>query len=131
MELAENPRNLCPELREVDDRLRELYAWAKDHGINLGYPSENIIYRIIRQGAGAIQLGHPPVTMPDEVAQIDRAIAHLRRIVPAKAKTLEINYRYLHEPQEVRARRAHLKRTSFVVAVRDAQWILYGLLHGT
>jgi hypothetical protein len=124
----ESHRRLADELVWVDNRLRAWAAWARDHGINLGYPAENIISRVMRQGAGAIQQGRPPVAMPDEIAQVDRAIAELGRRSAQKRRVVIVQYQYGNEPMELRAKRAGLPRTSFSRHLKDAQWILLGLL---
>jgi hypothetical protein len=72
----------------VDDVLTR---WGEEVGpdyltyAKLGWPSETILSRIRREGAGAAQSGAPPMTMSDEAMVVDQAVRSL-----PKAKTRKV-----------------------------------------
>ena len=81
-------RPLEAEQAIVDDVLTR---WGKEVGpdclayAKLGWPSETILSRIRREGAGAAQSGAPPLTISEEAMVVDQAV----RTLP-KSKTRKV-----------------------------------------
>ena len=68
-----------------------LERWGREVGSDslvyakLTWPSETILSRIRREGAGAAQQGRPPTTITDEALAVDKAVS----ILPAE-RTREV-----------------------------------------
>ena len=64
---------------EADNLLIRWGAWSR-HNISIGYSSENIIYKMMREGGGA---GHisvfAEIQMPADIERADAIIAKFRR----------------------------------------------------
>lgn len=105
-------------------RLEAWGEWAKQHE-SIGYPAITPIGRMMEYGPmGAAQEGRPPVSMPDEIAATDAAVARLGAI-DRKAVT---EYYTRWEAAEVIARRCGLRVRQFQSVLRRARWRLLGML---
>ena len=99
----------------VDDVLTR---WGKEVGpdylmyAKLGWPSETILARIRREGAGAAQSGAPPLTMSEEAMVVDRAVRTVER--SKTRKVLRLWYCSQNRGnQEMCARRANVSHRNF------------------
>lgn len=65
----------------VHIRLEEWAKWAQSGLESISWPSVTLLGRMEEQGpTGASQQGSPPITIPDEIAQVDTAVARLEPI---------------------------------------------------
>jgi hypothetical protein len=82
MELQRDSRHLnhmSNDTKVIHARLEQWAKWAKDFE-RMGWP-ESIFGAIARYGAdGASQHGKPPVSMPEEIAVMDAAVAKLGEV---------------------------------------------------
>ena len=66
------------ETKLIHARLEHWAKWARGGLEGVSWPRETILARMMEQGInGASQTGRPPVSMPEDVAVIDAAVARL------------------------------------------------------
>ena len=109
-----------PDTMLVHAMLEAWGRWAKDMESH-GWPLETILARMMEYGPqGAAQQGRPPISMPEDIARIDAAVAQLcvidRRAVVA--------YYTRWEPPEAVARRLHIKERELRRTLQRARWRL-------
>lgn len=109
-----------PDTRAVHIRLTVWGEWAKQCAEN-GWPPITLLGRMIKQGPnGASQTGKPPISMPDEIAETDAAVAKLCEI----DKRAIVGYYTKWEPIEALARRLHMRTQQIHNVLRRARWRL-------
>ena len=75
-----------PESKLIHQRLEAWGRWAYDSSLR-AYPRETVISKMIEYGPlGASQASKPPISMPDEIAAVDAAVARLC-VIDRKANT--------------------------------------------
>jgi hypothetical protein len=62
-----------------------LSSWGDTVGVDadgrVGWASESIIYRMIRQGPGAAQTGAGAPSMPDQMVAVDKAVRAVKKAI--------------------------------------------------
>jgi len=77
----------------VHARLEEWARWANQGIETIGWPQATMLGRMIEEGpTGASQSGSPPITIPDRVAQVDRAVAGLEPIDKGVIRTFYFSW---------------------------------------
>lgn len=111
--------NMDAESRLIHSRLESWARWARDFSEARAYPAVSVVGRMMEYGAlGASQQGRPPVSMPDEIAAVDAAVARLGDIDQRAIKAY-----YLHwEPIENCAKRLRMNVRPFQSLLRRARW---------
>ena len=104
-----------------------LEAWGKwaRHAEGNGWSPITILGRLIECGPqGSAQPGKPPISMPDDIARIDGAVAKLGDI----DKRTIIAYYTRWEPIEVLARRLSMRERQMRSVLQRARWRLTAYL---
>jgi DNA-directed RNA polymerase specialized sigma24 family protein len=114
------------ESRFVHTRLEAWAQWAREFQEARAYPSMSTVGRMMEYGAlGASQEGRPPISMPDEIAEVDAAVARL-----CDMDNRAIKAYYLHwEPIENCAKRLNMNVRPFQSLLRRARWRMTLFLH--
>lgn len=101
-----------------------LEAWANfvREPLN-GWPRRTQLGRLI-DGEIVRSLDRQPVSMPDEIAITDRAVAHLREIDRRVVETYYLTW----APVEIMARRLKMRSRQFENVLKRARWRLGGYL---
>jgi hypothetical protein len=108
----------------ADARLDTWAEWARDHVVK-PWPSMTLLGRMIKQGPrGAAQQGRPPVTMPDEVAAVDKAVTQLSDLM----RGVILAHYLTHAPSEVKAKSLHMSRAHFWRLLGRARRKVWSLL---
>src|SRR5258708_38669789 len=109
-----------PETRFIHSRLEAWGRWA--HGAETqGFPAVTLVGRMIKWGPqGASQTQGVPITMPDEIAVVDAAVARLEQ--PEKQTVIAYYTRW--EPVEVLALRFQMKERQVRRVLQRARWKL-------
>lgn len=115
--------HMDPETKSVHLRLEVWGRWA--HEEVRAWPRITLLGRVIEQGvSGAGQQGRPPVSMPDEIARTDAAVARLGEI-----DRKVIRAYYLREvSKEDAARQVRMRVRQFQNVLRRARWRIGGFL---
>ena len=109
-----------PDTKLIHAMLEAWGKWAKDMESH-GWPAQTLLARMIEYGPqGASQQGRPPVAMPDEIAQIDAAVARLCQI----DKNAVVAYYTRWEPPDVVAKRLRIKERELRRTLQRARWRL-------
>jgi hypothetical protein len=118
---------VVPQVDAVHVRLEQWAAWANSGLESIGWPPSTLLGRMIDQGpTGAAQQGSPPITIPDEIAEVDSAVARLEPIDKGVISAYYLNW----APPEVLwmgcigVRSAH----SFRVILKRARWRIAGFI---
>lgn len=112
------------ETKAVHFRLEAWATWAKDHVIR-AWPATTPMGRAVEEGIhGAGQQGRPPISMPQHIEQVDKAVARLGDIDGRVIKRY-----YLHwEPREIMARHFGWRVKKFDNVLKRARWRVIGYL---
>jgi hypothetical protein len=111
--------HMDPETKQVHLRLEAWGAWAKESEIR-AWPSITILGRMMEQGSGAGQQGRPPISMPEEISQVDAAVCKLGDIDRRAVKLYYIKW----APIEIHARALKMRPRQFQNVLRRARWRL-------
>lgn len=110
--------NMDPETKLTHIRLEEWARWAKDSE-SREWPPITLLGKVIEQGiSGAGQGTRPPISMPDNVAKVDAAVAKLGEIDKKAIKTYYMRW----EDIDSMARRLHMRRRQFQNVLRRARF---------
>ncbi len=110
-----------PETKIVHAKLEAWGSWAREAHLR-AYPPSTLLGRMIEFGAqGSSQQGRPPVSMPDEIAHVDAAVAKLGDI---DRRAVLAYYTYWDAP-EICAKRARLSLRQFQNVLRRARWRIH------
>ena len=117
--------HMDPETKAVHLRLESWGAWAREGGTTCAWPARTILGRLIEDGpSGAAQSGRPPVSMPEDIAAVDAAVAHLGDIDRKVVHTYYVGWL----PIEAQARACHMRVRMFQNVLRRARWRVGGFL---
>jgi hypothetical protein len=106
-------------------RATEWAAWARRAGEGVGWPPETLLSRVIREGAsGASQGGKIPISMPDQVAEVDREVCRM----PPHIRAAFCEHYMTYAASEVKARKLGISRSVFWLRVKAGNWFLYSAL---
>jgi predicted DNA-binding transcriptional regulator AlpA len=112
------------ETKLIHHRLEAWADWAR-HDDPRPWPASTLMARTIEFGKyGVRSAGRPPTEMPDSVAHVDAAIAHLGEI----DRRVVTTYYTRWAPQEVMARSINMRRNKFDAALRRARWRIWAFL---
>lgn len=111
-----------PETKIVHARLERWGKWAKEN--YNAWPAVTLLGRIVEQGPGASQQGRPPVSMSEEDAQTDAAVAKLGEI----DRKVIIEYYTKWRDIETAARNCRMRVRQFHSVLRRARWRIEGRL---
>jgi len=89
--------------------------------MNVGYPRATLLAKMIDQQCRGAAQSQPPVSMPDEIAEVDRAVAALSQLMRGVILAHYLTY----APSEVKARALHLSRAHFWRLLKRAQRKVY------
>lgn len=104
----------------ADQRLDAWASWVR--GNQVAWPPRTLLARIIEEGvSGASQGASGVVSMPEVVAQTDRAVARIPRTL---SKVIKIYY-LVHAASEIKAARCHCSRRTFWRRVEQGQLAVY------
>ena len=113
-----------PQVAYADQRLDAWASWVR--GNQASWPPRTLLARIIEEGAAGAAHGSSVESMPEVVAQTDRAVARidqeLRRVIKV--------YYLVHAPSEIKAARCHVSRATFWRRVERGQLAIYNQLQG-
>jgi hypothetical protein len=110
--------HMDPETKAVHARLEAWGKWAREGALH-AWPRRTILGRLIDKDAlGVDQQGKPPISMPDDIAVVDGAVARL----VATDKQCVQTYYLRWEPIEVMARRNGMRTRQFQNVLRRARW---------
>jgi hypothetical protein len=103
-------------IQRADERLAQWGNWARK-GEWLGLPSSTMLARYIEQGAGAHQAGRPPVSIPEDVAEVDAAVC---KLVPFLKIVCREHYTTTGE-QIAKAKRLGLSKRLYRMRLENSQ----------
>lgn len=113
-----------PETKAVHVRLERWGNWAKEGNQN-GWPAQTILGRMMEQGPnGASQHGKPPISMPEDIAVTDAAVAKLGEVDKGVIRAYYIRW----APMEViwkECRGIH-SVANFKCVLKRARWRIAG-----
>ena len=114
-----------PQVAYADQRLDAWASWVR--GNQTAWPPSTLLARIIEEGAAGAAHGSSSVeTIPEVVAQTDRAVAH---IAPELRRVIKVYY-LMHASSEIKAARCHISRATFWRRVKRGQLAVYNQLQG-
>lgn len=116
--------SMAPEIRAVHLRLEAWASWGRQELSSLGLPTETYLSRWIEYGIDGAQQGGKIPTMPDHVAEVDSAVAHLPQTIGQVIKTYYLRW----EPKAVMARRCRMSQGTFDGHLSRGRWYLVGAL---
>ena len=112
--------HMDPDTKIVHIRLEAWGRWSRDAQLR-PFPSVSVIGRMMEYGAlGAAQEGRPPVSMPDDIAAVDAAVARLWGI----GKAAVVRYYTHSEPISVSARECRMKARQFQHVLNRARHLI-------
>lgn len=116
--------HMDPDTKAVHLRLEAWGVWAHSHEVQ-AWPEMSVIGRMMKYGT--LEAAHhtrAPISMPDEIAAVDAAVARLGDI----DKRAIIAY-YTHwEAVEATAKRTGMRVRQLYNVLRRARWRLSGML---
>ena len=117
--------HMDPEGKRVHARLEAWARWSRDASLR-ALPAVSVIGRMMEYGAlGAAQAGRPPISIPEEIALVDAAVARLESLDQRVLKAY-----YLHwETIETSAHRVHRSVRQLQSLLKRARWRL-AIYHG-
>jgi hypothetical protein len=125
--MVRNPQSINAmddDTKAVHYRLEQWGKWSKDGEVR-AWPSITPMGRMVEEGPhGAGQVGKPPISMPEPIAEVDAAVARLGQI---DQRVIKQYYRYW-EPTEVMARRLGMRKRQFENVLRRSRWRILGFL---
>lgn len=102
----------------IHARLEAWGRWARDTGIR-AWPERTILDRLSKEGVtGGVKGTKPPISMPDDIAAIDGAVARLNETDKKAIQTYYIRW----EAIDVSARRCSMRVRQFQNVLRRARW---------
>jgi hypothetical protein len=115
---ARTMNHMDPETKMVHSRLEKWGKWSRDCEAR-AWPEATMLGRLIEQGPmGAAQSGKPPISMPDDVAAVDAAVARLGDIDKGVIKSYYMRW----ETIETTARRNGMRLRQLQNVLRRARW---------
>ena len=112
--------------KRVEKRLAEWADWMVRNSINLGYPTQSILYQWLKQGCVTIQRTkstEKPISFNDSVDEMERCIVELSKQEPKLALALRLEY-LTELPIIKKSRKIHISYAQFTIYLRMAkQWL--------
>jgi DNA-directed RNA polymerase specialized sigma24 family protein len=114
---------MTPEMKVVHARLERWGKWAKSSGLR-AWPSSTILARLIEQGPNAAASSSGAVSAPQDVLEVDAAVAHLGEVDTRVIRTYYLEWASI----EVMARKRSMSVNQFEAVLRRARWRIEGYL---
>jgi len=115
------------ETRLIHARLEQWARWARGGLEEVSWPRETLLARMIKEGInGASQVGRPPISMPEDVAIMDAAVAKLGMVDRQVIEAYYLNW----APADVVWKRCPAIRSlsNFRAVLKRARWRLIGFI---
>ena len=117
--------HMAPELKTTHARLERWGCWARTAGVR-AWPQVTLLGRIIALGpeGACIPSSAVRTAIPDDISEVDAAVARLREIDKAVIRTYYLDW----APVEVMARHRRMSTARFHVSLRRARWRVHDYL---